>query len=1023
MISSGPRRAACAVLCAAAALGPFLAFATEPGGDPAPRLRLRHGDFDPLGALPNAPANLRYETEPESGVFIVQFDRKIRPDLLAAVRATGTRLLGYVPDRGYLARLRPGVAAAVRGIPGVRWLGPVQPAWKISPDLGTRPFEDPSRREGGLLRATLDLFPGEDPDRVAAEVLATGVEVLHAGRVGEASRLQVRARVEQLQALAWNDAVAWIEEVGEITDRNNTTRWVVQTDVPSSTTIWDHGLHGEGQIIGHIDGRIDMNSCFFRDPVNNTPSPAHRKVVAYRSSAGLGADSHGTHTAGTSAGDQEPISGILDWNGGAYAAKISHTFSGDVSGFGNGPSNLYAYLQAAHADGARVHTNSWGDDGRTSYTTWCVDIDRFSYDFEDSLVLFAVTNTSTLRTPENAKNVLAVGATQPGTSDDQHCSGGIGPTIDGRRKPEIYAPGCSIVSARNSAACSTVSSSGTSMACPAVTAAGALVRQYFEEGWYPSGTKIAGDAFVPSGALVKATLLNSTVDMTGVSGYPSNREGWGRVLLENALFFGGDARHLAVLADVRNAGGLITDAETTHPLAVMDSQEPLKITLAYTEPAAALLAGAATVNDLDLEVRSPSGIVYPGNSFNTITGQSIPQGEADPVNNVEMVVLGAPEVGTWLLTVRGSAVNQGTQGYALVASGQVGATGASAVVHDGHLLSDDPPLGNGDGIADPGETISMAVTLRNFGLGAVTALEGELSTDQDDMVKVTTPRAGFPDIPGGATATNLAPDYRYTISPGTPCGTPVVLRVDAHHAEGDDTTSFPLEIGRTQIVVPATGLPLTIPKKTNSPLTVTLQVADAITIADVHTALEIEHQDIGELIVDLTSPQGTTVRLRNRSEAGVSGLSAVYDLTALPDGPGSMGDFDFEQAQGTWTLAVQDEVSGSVPAGRIVTWSLDLRSTSAIACSPLTCAEPVPLEMDPTLSVAVLNGSDLSFDWAPLPGAASYRVWSSSSPDFATERIVGSALGTSVVEGNALADPATLFYVVRAVNSCEWEGP
>jgi hypothetical protein len=50
-------------------------------------------------------------------------------------------------------------------------------------------------------------------------------------------------------------------------------------------------------------------------------------------------------------------------------------------------------------------------------------------------------------------------------------------------------------------------------------------------------------------------------------------------------------------------------------------------------------------------------------------------------------------------------------------------------------------------------------------------------------------------------------------------------------------------------------------------------------------------------------------------------------------------------------------------------------------------------------------------------------VWSSSSPDFATERIVGSALGTSVVEGNALADPATLFYVVRAVNSCEWEGP
>ena len=73
------------------------------------------------------------------------------------------------------------------------------------------------------------------------------------------------------------------------------------------------------------------------------------------------------------------------------------------------------------------------------------------------------------------------------------------------------------------------------MASPAVTGAAALVRQYFVEGWYPSGSPNAGDGFSPSAALLKAVLTNSAVDMTGIAGYPSNQEGWGRILLENAL--------------------------------------------------------------------------------------------------------------------------------------------------------------------------------------------------------------------------------------------------------------------------------------------------------------------------------------------------------------------------------------------------------------------------------------------------------------------------------------------------------
>ena len=52
--------------------------------------------------------------------------------------------------------------------------------------------------------------------------------------------------------------------------------------------------------------------------------------------------------------------------------------------------------------------------------------------------------------------------------------------------------------------------SGNSFATPHVAAAAALVRQYFTEGWYPNGKREAKNGFTPSGALLKATLLNAT---------------------------------------------------------------------------------------------------------------------------------------------------------------------------------------------------------------------------------------------------------------------------------------------------------------------------------------------------------------------------------------------------------------------------------------------------------------------------------------------------------------------------------
>jgi hypothetical protein len=456
---------------------------------------------------------------------------------------------------------------------------------------------------------------------------------------------------------------------------------------------------------------------------------------------------------------------------------------------------LYDFFAAAHADGARVHTNSWGDDGTGAYTPLVRDVDEFTYDHEDALVIFAVSNGRYVRAPENAKNALAVGASLNGVMADDHCSGGAGPTDDGRRKPEIFAPGCGIESALNRDLCGITDSSGTSMAAPAIAAAGVLVRQYFEEGWYPSGARQAANVVNPSGALVKAVLLNSAIDMSGIPGYPSEQEGWGRVLLENALQFEGDRRSLVVLGDVRNASGLAQGVSDHLELTVDGSTEPLKLTLTFTEPPAALMAAAATINDLDLELISPSGFRYRGNVFDSENGWSVSGGEADSVNNVETILIPEPEAGRWRVSVHGAEINQGPQGYALVATGQLtGGSGGSLRYLD-HTVDDSGPFGNGNGVADPGETVTLSLSLLNLWNSPVNAISGQLFSTTFERATVGGGAASFSDVAAGGVAPSEAPHFNVTLSPATTCGEIVPLRMLSTHAAGRASSSFGLPVG------------------------------------------------------------------------------------------------------------------------------------------------------------------------------------------------------------------------------------
>ena len=61
----------------------------------------------------------------------------------------------------------------------------------------------------------------------------------------------------------------------------------------------------------------------------------------------------------------------------------------------------------------------------------------------------------------------------------------------------------------NSANCALGTDRGTSMSTPVVAGAVALLRQYFMQGFYPTGAAVAGSAYTPSGPLLKAVLLGN----------------------------------------------------------------------------------------------------------------------------------------------------------------------------------------------------------------------------------------------------------------------------------------------------------------------------------------------------------------------------------------------------------------------------------------------------------------------------------------------------------------------------------
>ncbi|HEV8241371.1 MAG TPA: S8 family serine peptidase [Thermoanaerobaculia bacterium] len=678
---------------------------------------------------------------------IVQF----RAGELAAkeeLASAGVAFVGYLPDNAFTFRITPEATALLAASPAVRWIGPYKTGYKVHPDLWPGAPVDTDE-------ITLRLFPDAPVETIEAEM---------AQRAPTAMRLQIsdlrsgnlrfgvtgaESRVDLVAAAAAISGVAFIEPYRRPILHNNDALAPVQSNAASviaanactSCSIFNHNITGTGQVAAVADSGNDSDMCFFRydalgssitdsqspvPPATGTIDPT-KKIIAYyvqpgatsydntaTCAGGSPTSFHGTHTSSTVVGDNfanlstPTFAGINTGDGMAPNAKlvfqdVGHDTTGCLSGL-NDPYGMY--LQAVNA-GARVHSNSYGAATGGEYTGDDGVADRFLFDHEEMAIFFSAGNSgsaaNTIGSPGNAKNVVTVGALGHGNSTTVASFSSRGPTDDGRKKPDIMAPGSSTISASGDAShvtnnCSTKSLSGTSMSCPTTAGAAALLRQYFEDGYYPTGTANAADSLRPRAALVKAALLNGTFPIagTGVNTiFGNNTYGWGRVFLDNDLFFTGDARELRVW-NVPNTDGLQTGGSHVYQVAVAAGQE-LRATLVWMDPEPSPGVAVNLVNNLDLTVADGTN-TYLGNVMNAAGLVSQTGGTADVLNNVEQVRLTAPLAATHTITVSAPAV-PGTgvqytnrQGYALVVS-YAACTTAVAAAPTGPAVVNNSPMG------------------------------------------------------------------------------------------------------------------------------------------------------------------------------------------------------------------------------------------------------------------------------------------------------------------------------------------
>lgn len=653
---------------------------------------------------------LQPEQPPQFDHILIHTEAPLTTEQREQVAAVGAEVQEYVSPNTYLASYTPTDISAVTALPFVDWADEYLNVFKIPPTLLDSNVDSSSVRS--LLREsphpsrtlhTVDLLlhPNVVPTDDLVARIATTARVNPDQVTVTPNKVRVTTQGSYLPPLATIDAVREIQPVLENKLYNNVARTIINADVVVAGTPY----RGDGEIVAVADTGFDQG-----DAVNCHPAFTGRvdALVALGRAVADDPDGHGTHVAGSvlGVGNSATMGGTIEGTA-PEAHLILQSLLDSSGGLGGIPANFADLFQPAYDDGARVHTNSWGPRAPwVPYNTNTREIDEFVWNNPDLVICFAAGNSGIDADSDGtvdprqigayaaAKNCITVGAseslrpdfrptygdywpaeypTSP-VSDDQQANdaeglaafSSRGPTPEGRIKPDVVAPGTSILSAlsRNAPMDDFFGhsddalywfSSGTSMATPLVAGCAAVLRESLVKNGMPT----------PSAALVKSLLINGATELVGqyspseAGASPNTNSGWGRVDLAGSVIIPGNPADSGF-----GEGGPLREGEedrigVTIPeerdkgdqAAVLGIGTTFKITLVWSDPPGPLLQ-----NDLDLIVIASDGTERHGNSGTSDT--------FDRENNVEQIVWTGMPAGDAEIIVRAARITQFPQPYA-----------------------------------------------------------------------------------------------------------------------------------------------------------------------------------------------------------------------------------------------------------------------------------------------------------------------------------------------------------------------
>jgi hypothetical protein len=451
-------------------------------------------------------------------VDLVCFNGAVRPEVEAQLRVLGVQIVDSSSSK---IRVRySGDLSVLRDLEGVKLADPARGSVVLD--------------ESGLAVAlaaaapTADWLPGLDGRGEIVAVADTGLDV---GVDGPDMHPDFRGRIAFIASWpinpSWNDTV----------------------------------VHP-----GHDDGAADLN----------TGHGTHVAALA----VGDGSVGHGAHR-GVAPGAHLVFQAMEQF------CEIKPEAQGSVQpGFylSGRPLDIRQLFRQARDQGARIHVNSWGDAAAGAYTSDCFEADLFLHENRDAVVLFAAGNDGadrdqdgridpgSLYAPASAKNVIAVGATEgplnnvglrgtwarfdpsrqrfttlsdrtdpiSGEPDRIAPFSSTGPTVDGRIKPDVCAPGTNLAAAKSRVCAGTgwgladplpsyMYDGGTSTATGVTGGLMASLRQAWRD---------ANGGNAPSGAALKAILILGAQPVRGREGFSSalpQEAGYGCVNLAASL--------------------------------------------------------------------------------------------------------------------------------------------------------------------------------------------------------------------------------------------------------------------------------------------------------------------------------------------------------------------------------------------------------------------------------------------------------------------------------------------------------